>query len=173
MTLARRCFLALWLLVPGVAGAGADDPPAAKADPAPAAAPAEAPPPANYDAELARALGADDYGMRSYVLVVLKTGPKRMPDGPERDAMFRGHFANMGRLAEDGKLAVAGPFDGKDGWRGLFILAVKDIAEAEALVATDPVVRSGEMVAEYHTYYGSAALMQVNEVHERIQRKSF
>ena len=126
---------------------------------------------AAYDAELARSLGADDNGMKSYVLVILKTGPNKVADGPERDEMFRGHFANMNRLSAAGKLALAGPFDGVDGWRGLFIFAVTDIAEAQALVATDPVVIKGEMVAEYHAYYGSAALMLVREAHERIAKK--
>lgn len=132
-------------------------------------------PPANpsYDAELAKKLGADDYGMRSYVLVVLKTGPKKVPAGKERDEMFAGHFANMKRLAGEGKLALAGPFDGVDGWRGLFILAVTDIEEAKKLVATDPVIIKGEMIAEYHKYYGSAALMKVNEISEKIAKRSF
>ena len=85
--------------------------------------------------------------------------------------MFKGHFANMSRLAAAGKLALAGPFDGVDGWRGMFIFAVTDIAEAQALVATDPVVIKGEMVPEYHAYYGSAALMLVREAHERIAKK--
>ena len=129
-------------------------------------------PPA-FDEALARSLGADDYGMRRYVLVVLKTGPNKMPAGAERDEMFRGHFANMKRLAAQGKLALAGPFDGVDGWRGLFILAVPDIEEARTLVATDPVVAKGEMVAEYHKYYGSAALMLVNEGHDKVARKAF
>jgi uncharacterized protein YciI len=134
---------------------------------------AQAAPEATYDEALARSLGADDYGMRQYVLVVLKTGPTKVPAGPDRDEMFRGHFANMKRLSAEGKLALAGPFDGNDGWRGLFILAVSDIDEARALVATDPVVMKGEMVAEYHKYYGSAALMMVRDAHERIARKSF
>lgn len=130
-------------------------------------------PTAEYDAKLAANLGADDYGMRQYVLVILKTGPKKMPAGKERDEMFKGHFANMKRLASEGKLALAGPLDGKDGWRGLFVVAVKTIDEARKLVETDPVIKEGEMVAEYHTYYGSAALMQVNEIHRKIQKKSF
>jgi uncharacterized protein YciI len=109
--------------------------------------------------------------MRNYVLVVLKTGPHPVPAGPERDEMFKGHFANMGRLGLEGKLALAGPFDGVDGWRGLFVFAVPDIAEAQALVATDPVISKGEMVAEYHMYYGSAALMLVRDAHERIAMK--
>jgi hypothetical protein len=81
-----------------------------------------------YEPELARSLGADESGMKRYVLVILKSGPTQVPAGPERDEMFKGHFANMSRLAAAGKLALAGPFDGADGWRGLFIFAVADIA---------------------------------------------
>jgi hypothetical protein len=125
----------------------------------------------SYDAELAKKTGADEYGMRKYVLVVLKTGPHKVPDGPERQAMFKGHFANMNRLADAGVLAVAGPLDGVDGWRGLFVLAVGSIEEARGHVATDPVIVKGEMVAEYHTYYGSAALMLVNDAHKKVARK--
>jgi uncharacterized protein YciI len=126
-----------------------------------------------FDEALAASLGADDYGMRQYVLVILKTGPTPMPAGEKRDEMFRGHFANMTRLAAEGKLVLAGPLDGVDGWRGLFILGVSDLEEAAALVATDPVVIHGEMVAEYHRYYGSAALMLVNDAHEKVARKGF
>ena len=134
---------------------------------------AQAAPPSRFDEALARSVGADDYGMRKYVLVVLKTGPNQMPAGAERDEMLRGHFANMKRLAAQGKLALAGPFDGVDGWRGLFILAVPEIEEARTLVATDPVVAKGEMVAEYHKYYGSAALMLVTEGHDKVAKKAF
>lgn len=130
-------------------------------------------PPAEYDAKLAASLGADDNGMRQYVLVILKTGPKKMAAGKERDEMFKGHMANITRLASEGKLALAGPLDGKEGWRGLFILAVKTIDEAKVLTETDPVIKEGEMIAEYHTYYGSAALMQVNDTHRKVQKKSF
>jgi uncharacterized protein YciI len=128
-------------------------------------------PPREYDEALAQSLGADEHGMRRYVLVILKTGPNRIPDGPEREEMFRGHFANMQRLADEGKLALAGPLDGVDGWRGLFVLAVPDLEEAKKLAATDPVIIKGEMVAEYHKYYGSAALMMVRDAHKRIGKK--
>lgn len=136
-------------------------------------APARAEPEAAYDAALAGRLGADEYGMRHYVLVVLKTGPNKAPAGPARDAMFKGHFDNMKRLAGEGKLVLAGPFDGVDGWRGLFVLAVDNLDEAKALAATDPVLASGEMVAEYHKYYGSAALLLVPQTHEKLVRKRF
>ncbi|HUQ11941.1 MAG TPA: YciI family protein [Steroidobacteraceae bacterium] len=126
-----------------------------------------------YDAELAKQLGADDYGMRKYVLVILKTGPTPLPKGEKRDAMFKGHFANMERLAAEGKLAYAGPLDGVDGWRGMFIFTVATIDEAKKLAETDPVIINGEMVAEYHAHYGSAALMQVNATHHKVQKTQF
>ncbi|MGQ0540968.1 MAG: YciI family protein [Blastocatellia bacterium] len=130
-------------------------------------------PSSKFDAALAKKLGADEMGMKQYVLVILKTGPTRVADGEERNKMFAGHFANMKRLAAEGKLAIAGPLDGVDGWRGLFVLAVSDIEEAKKLVATDPVIIKGEMIAEYHKWYGSAALMMINETHEKIAAKSF
>ena len=42
--------------------------------------------------------------------------------------------------------------------------------QARKLVETDPVVTNGEMVPELHKYYGSAALVQVNEIHKKIAR---
>jgi uncharacterized protein YciI len=158
--LLRHAALAIGFAIAGLASA-ADRPDAAEAIAA-AAAP-------TYDAELAKRHGADERGMRRYVLVVLKTGPTRVPDGEARTAMFAGHFANMERLARAGKLVVAGPFMPNDtGWRGLFIFAVDSVNEAKALAETDPVIVEGEMVAEYHPWYGSAALMAVNDLHQRM-----
>ncbi|MCE4557315.1 YciI family protein [Roseateles cellulosilyticus] len=121
-----------------------------------------------YDAAKAQAWGATGTGMRAYTFVLLKTGPKRMPDGAARDEMFKGHFANMARLAKEGLLVYAGPLDGVDGMRGLFIFATADLDAARRAVDTDPVIINGEMVAELHKHYGSAALLAVNEWHPRL-----
>lgn len=138
------------------------------AEPAAPAA-AEAPKPA-YDAELAKRYGADERGMRLYVLVVLKTGPTPVTDPEKRKAMFAGHFANMARLGKEGKLVLAGPFEkNEEGWRGLFVFAVSDVEEARKLVATDPVVINGEMVPELHPWYGTAAVMAINEIHPKLE----
>jgi len=126
--------------------------------------------PASYDAELAKSLGGNENGMRKYVFVVLRTGPNKVAAGAERTEMFAGHMANIQRLANERKLAYAGPLDGVDGARGIFIFAVDSIEAAKALVATDPVIIKGEMVAEYHMHYGSAALMMVNQIHNQITK---
>lgn len=125
----------------------------------------------SYDAALAKRLGADARGMRQYVLVVLKTGPTKVPAGKERDDMFAGHFANMQKLSDAGKLVLAGPFDGKEGWRGLFIFAVASVDEARDLTATDPVIIKGEMIAEFHPWYGSAAVMEIPSIHAKLVEK--
>lgn len=123
-----------------------------------------------YKAKLAKKVGADKYGMRSYVLVLLKTGPTKIEDKDEVSKLFKGHFDNMNRLAKEGKLAVAGPFGKDPAYRGLFILAVDNIEAAKALTETDPAVKSGMLAADYHLWYGSAALMEVNSIHDKVQK---
>lgn len=39
---------------------------------------------------------------------------------------------------------------------------------APPLASTDPVIINGEMVAEYHPWYGSAATMMVGEIHDKL-----
>ena len=77
----------------------------------------------------------------------------------------------MRRLAEEGLLVLGGPFlDGGDR-RGIFVFAVDSVEAAEQLTATDPAIQSGRLKAEYWSWYGSAALMALVDVHERIARE--
>jgi len=124
-----------------------------------------------FDPELAKRLGADERGMKMYVLCILKTGPKDAEiKGAERKEIFDGHFANIGRLAEEGKLAVAGPFGKNDkSYRGLYIFNVTTIEEAEKLVMLDPAVKAGVFVPDLTLWYGSAAMMVVNDAHKKIE----
>ena len=126
----------------------------------------------SYDPELAKKLGADERGMKMYVLCILKTGPKDAEiKGDERNKIFEGHFANIGRLADEGKLAVAGPFGKNDkGFRGLYIFNVATIEEAEKLVMLDPAVKAGVFVPDLTPWYASAAMMVVNDTHKKIQK---
>ena len=136
----------------------------------------QADPPSKYDADLAKKTGADDYGMKSYVFCILKTGPKdpEIKDKKQRDEIFAGHMANMDRLAKEGKLALAGPFGKNDrAYRGIFIFSVATVEEAQKLVETDPVIKSGMMIAELTPWYGSAATMLINDLHEKVAKKQF
>jgi len=124
------------------------------------------------DPALAAELGADVYGMRQYVIAFLKAGPNQGGDPEEIQATQAAHLAYIRQMAEDGTLVLAGPFMDRGDMRGLFVFAVDDLAEAETLTAADPAVRAGRLAMELRPWYGSAALMQVNSIHERIAREN-
>lgn len=123
-----------------------------------------------YDSLLAQRLGADEYGMRQYVMAFLKVGPNRPEDPKEAQALQKKHLENIGRLAEEGKLVVAGPFLDDGALKGIYIFNVKTVEEAELLTKTDPAIQSGSLVMELHPWYGSAALVDVNTIHNKIKK---
>ncbi len=123
----------------------------------------------NYDSTLAKSLGADDYGMKSYVFVILKTGAYNPREKEIRDSLFAAHMKNINRLVEEKKLIVAGPFGNNNiQYRGLFILDVKDIEEARALVNTDPAVKANIFDVVLIPWYGSAALPEYLKAADKI-----
>lgn len=125
-----------------------------------------------YDQALATELGADERGMKSYVLVILKTGPVSVRDKHQRDSIFSGHMQNIGRMSDAGWLVSAGPIGKNERqYRGIYIFDVRTIEEAEKLVLTDPAVSSGLLAAEYYPWYASAALPVHKKYHQKIQKK--
>jgi uncharacterized protein YciI len=125
-----------------------------------------------YDAALAKKLGADDYGMKKYVLAFLKEGPTQLKDSAANMQLQMAHLKNIGRLAAEGKLVVAGPFLDNQPLRGIFIFNVETVEEAKKLTETDPAIKAGALVMELHPFYCSAALMQVVPIHNTLQKKS-
>jgi len=123
----------------------------------------------NYDETLAKKLGADDYGMKPYVLVILKTGENKTTDKEETNRLFRGHMENMQRLVKEGKLIVAGPLGKNDKtYRGIFILDVPTVEEAGDLVQTDPAIKAKLLDVELFPWYGSAALAEYLPASDKI-----
>ena len=125
----------------------------------------------NYDKKLADSLGSDDYGMKSYILVILKTGTKQIDDKEIVNKIFRGHLDNISKLAEEGKLIVAGPLKKNEKkYRGIFILNVKTIEEAQELIKTDPAIKEQLLDAELFEWYGAAALSEYLKVQSKIEK---
>jgi len=115
----------------------------------------------NFDSTLAKSLGADDYGMKMYVLVVLKTGSNTSENSSTTDSLFAGHLSNINKLAEENKLVVAGPFGKNDNdFRGIFILNVNTLNEANKILETDPAIKAKLLKPDLYSWYGSAALSQ-------------
>lgn len=121
------------------------------------------------DTALASRLGADEFGMKMYVFVILKSGPHKSSDKAFVDSCFQGHLANIRKLAEEKKLVIAGPFEKNNAdYRGLFILNVKTKEEANQLLATDPAIRTNLLSAELFPWYGSAAISEYLPQHDKI-----
>ena len=127
-----------------------------------------------YNQHLADSLGADDYGMKLYILVILKTGQIKMEDKQKTDSLFLGHLQNIKRLADAGKLIVAGPLKKNDKkYEGIFILNVGTFEEANILLETDPAIKSKVLETELFQWYGSAALPLFLKYHENVRKKDF
>lgn len=120
------------------------------------------------DVDLAQKYGADDMGMKRYVMAFLKRGPNRSQDSATAADLQKAHMANINRLAQEGKLILAGPFLDDGDIRGIFLFDLESVEEARALTETDPAIQAGRLIMELHPWYGSAALMEVNNLHNRI-----
>lgn len=125
------------------------------------------------DTALAKELGADDYGMKKYVIAFLKAGNNRDRSPAQAAELQKQHMANIKKMAEEGSLVLAGPFMDSGEIRGIYIFNVETVKEAKKLTETDPAIQSGSLVMELHPWYGSAALMKVNEIHESLPMKEF
>lgn len=124
-----------------------------------------------YDKTLADSLGGDEYGMKMYTLVILKSGTNKTTDKALIDSLFRGHMDNINRLVQSRKMIVAGPLMKNDkSYRGIFILNVKTIEEANELLKMDPAISEKLLEAEVYQWYGSAALPEYLPSHEKIEK---
>lgn len=126
-----------------------------------------------YDSTIANQWGADDYGMKSYVLVLLKRGPNRTQDSIKREELQAAHMANITKLANEGKLLVAGPMVDTGAIRGIYLFDVRTVEEAKKLTETDPAIQAGSLIMEMHPWYGSAAMMEIPRLHKMGTKKKF
>ena len=127
-----------------------------------------------YDPVLAKSLGADEYGMKWYGMAILKTGSNDLKDSVQRAALFAGHIKNIGRLAEMGKLVVAGPFGPNDkSYQGIFLLNVSMLEEAGELLQSNPTIREKVLEAELFKWYGSAVLPEYLQWQKKYKRPGF
>lgn len=123
-----------------------------------------------YDKALAEKLGGDEYGMKSYFFVILKTDEATNLNGQLVQDSFRGHLDNIQRLVEEGVLVVAGPLEKNDKkYRGIFILHnIQSVDEAHSLLQTDPAIKNGLLDVDIFTWYGSAALPEYLQASDKI-----
>ena len=127
-----------------------------------------------YDSILANKLHADEFGMKNYIFVILKSGSETMTDKVAEDSIFHGHLNNITRLANEGKLLLAGPFGkNNDNYSGIFILNVSSMEDAKNLLATDPAIHANLLEPVMYPWYGSASLQEIMSIHKKIQKTKF
>lgn len=126
-----------------------------------------------FDSVKAANYGADEYGMKQYVMAFLRKGPNRSTDKVVADSLQKAHMDNITRMADEGKLVVAGPFLNDGDLRGIYIFNVTTIEEAKQLTETDPAIIAGSLTMELIPWYSSAALIEINELHKTLAKKSF
>jgi uncharacterized protein len=128
-------------------------------------------PVSTYDKDKAQKYKADELGMKKYVMAFLKRGPNRETDPVKAAELQKAHLKNIGRLADEGKLILAGPFLDDGEIRGIYIFNVETLDEARQLTETDPAIKSGHLIMELKPWYGSAALIEVNSIHKTLAQK--
>ncbi len=98
---------------------------------------------------------APKYEMKQYWFVMLVKGKRidEIKDTAVINKLEAGHMANLNRLAEQGKINVAGPFGDNGNWRGIFIFNVPTKEEVEALLKSDPAIAAGRMDYEIHPWW--------------------
>jgi uncharacterized protein YciI len=83
-------------------------------------------------------------------LVIYRPGPGWLQGKPVSEQPLKGHGPYLLSLFEKGFLKFAGPFGDDKG--GALVLEVANEAEAQALVADDPAVKSGVFLHELHPW---------------------
>lgn len=100
--------------------------------------------------------GDTTYIMKEYFFCILTAGEKRNDfDSLQLAKLQEAHLANINRLAEEGKLHIAGPFGDDGDWRGILVLDAKNIKEAEELVKSDPAVQAGRLSYIIHPWWAA------------------
>jgi uncharacterized protein YciI len=102
------------------------------------------------------AAGPEEYEMATYQVAFLMKGPAwSAAESPERAKLQEAHMAHIRKMAESGKLILAGPFADDGDLRGLFIFRTASLEEARALAEQDPAVRAGRLRIEWHPWYAA------------------
>ncbi len=100
---------------------------------------------------------------KSYTFIFLNNKPdKEVLSKEKSDSIMQGHMDNIGRLAKEGKLLAAGPFEGGG---GIFILNTTSLKEANEWLETDPGVKAKRWnieVLPYSVTTGSVCAVEEN-----------
>ena len=85
-----------------------------------------------------------------YTWVFLNSKPdKEQLTDVEAEALQKAHMANIDALAKEGKILIAGPFEGGG---GIFVLSTGSLATAKEWIMTDPAVEANRWNVELYPF---------------------
>lgn len=98
--------------------------------------------------------------MATYQFCLLRRGPKWTGQAtPETQRLQADHVENVFKLLALGKLGTAGPFMDGGNLSGVFIFQVGSLDEAKALAETDPAVKAGQLMVEFHPWMAAKGVL--------------
>lgn len=99
--------------------------------------------------------GDTTYLMKKYFLVLLKADTARNQSPEELMEIQRGHMEHMNTLAEQGYIDLAGPMGEDTELRGILVMRVPTLEQAQALCNQDPAVKAHRLKAEVHPWWAA------------------
>jgi len=102
----------------------------------------------------ARRHGFKYSSMKTYYVVLLKTGPNRNQDSATAAKIQDEHLKRFYKLTQEGKLSMVGPLLDDGDIKGICIFNVATKEEAEQLAKEDPAVIAGRLTYELHPFMG-------------------
>ena len=107
-------------------------------------------------AAVAVAAEAEDYEITTYQVAFYRKGPAWTPSTTDAHKKLQSdHMAHIGKMADSGKLILAGPFSDGGDLRGMLIFRVDSVEEAKALAEQDPAVKAGRLILEWHPWFAA------------------
>jgi uncharacterized protein YciI len=100
------------------------------------------------------------YATSLYYVVFLRPDPARKPlTKEEGERIQNAHMANIHKMADDGLLAAAGPFENDPpAISGVFVMKAKSLEEARRVAGEDPTVKEHRNIIDVHAWQAPAGI---------------
>lgn len=123
-----------------------------------------------YDSSLAQKLGANKYGLKKYTLCFLSKGKSKVLNAEDYRAIEEAHIDYIQALVAQKEIIMAGYFDGKDELLGFVVFNSLDTNYVRSLLAKDPKVAKELIFPVLKKWTSSAAIQELNQIHQRIEK---
>ena len=124
----------------------------------------------NFDSKMANQLGANKYGLKKYTLCFFNKGAQRVLKSDQVLALEKGHINYMNELIAKKEIVLAGYFNETDVHLGFVVFDSQDTSHVRSLIEKDPKVNEGLIVPHFQQWTSSAAILKLNEIHQKIQK---